>query len=620
MSRNISIFKKAMLSKRHTLIELLFYLVFLTALTLKCFYFQFTTRLNIPPFSHILNVKMVISTIAVILIIASFIFLLFNKKRLWALLIINMVLSTVIIADTLYFRYYNNPITIPVLQQIGLVGPLGESITNLMTQKDIIFVLDLPFLLAGALILNRDRLPDFNRLKRLIIFISLFLIGLASFSIVYANTHKDIFSFDKNYIAVRLGILYYHAEDTKSFIKENILTSRSLSQEEKAAIDGFFGSRQTQGTDFNGIARGKNIIMVQSEALQEFLINKTIEGKEITPNLNRLIKDSLYFDNFYFQAAGGKTSDAEFLANTSLYPLNEGAVYFRYPSNTYLSLPNLLKAQGYTSACYHAYDPSYWNRSTAYGAIGFDAFYSRDDFEPGEKAGWGLSDAGMFIQALDKMDISKPFYSFLITLSCHYPFDDYKNYDFDVGDFEGTFLGNYIKGQNYADACIGILIEQLKARGLYDDTLLLLYGDHYGIPKLEGGNDLMKFMGVKNNSFEWAKLQKVPLIIHYPGLRNGETDSTVSGQIDILPTIANLMGFEAPSAMGKDLLNTDKGYAVLRNSSVITDHYLYWSDDDTIYDTATGQPAEQGRYDDELKSYQKQLKISDIIIQKDAFK
>ncbi|RCX15479.1 phosphoglycerol transferase MdoB-like AlkP superfamily enzyme [Anaerobacterium chartisolvens] len=620
MLPNIDVFKKTMLSKGYTFIELLFYLAFLTALTLKCFYFQFTTRLNIPPFSHVLNVKMVISTIGVILIIASFIFLLFNKKRLWVLLIVNIILSTVIIADTLYFRYYNNPITIPVLQQIGLVGPLGDSITNLIRQKDIIFVLDLPFLLAGALILKRDRLLGFNKLKRLVIFMALFLIGVASFGVVYANTHKDIFSFDKNYIAVRLGILYYHAEDTKSFIKENILTSRSVSQEERAAIDEFFSSREPQGTDFNGFARGKSIIMVQSEALQEFLINKTIEGKEITPNLNSLIKDSLYFDNFYFQAAGGKTSDAEFLANTSLYPLKEGAVYFRYPSNTYLSLPNLLKAQGYTSASYHAYDPSYWNRSTAYRAIGFDAFYSRDDFEPGEKTGWGLSDAGMFTQALDKTDTSKPFYSFLVTLSCHYPFDDYENYDFDVGEFEGTFLGNYIKGQNYADACIGILIEQLKARGLYDDTLLLLYGDHYGIPRLEGGNDLMKFMGVKNNSFEWAKLQKVPFIIHYPGLKNGQTDNTVSGQIDILPTIANLMGFEAPFAMGKDLLNTDKGYAVLRNSSVITDRYIYWSKDETIYDIQTGQPAEHGRYDDELEQYQDQLKISDIIIQKNAFK
>ena len=167
---------------------------------------------------------------------------------------------------------------------------------------------------------------------------------------------------------------------------------------------------------------------MQLEAIQQFVIGTKFNGKEITPNLNKFINDSAYFENFYYQIGAGNTSDAEFLANTSLYPLNEGAVYFRFPANTYESTANLLKKQGYATYAAHANNPSFWNRMEMYKALGFDKFINSKSLVLDEFLGWGLSDMSFLKQSLNKIDVSRPFYGFFITLSSHYPFNYFEDY------------------------------------------------------------------------------------------------------------------------------------------------------------------------------------------------
>ena len=171
--------------------------------------------------------------------------------------------------------------------------------------------------------------------------------------------------------------------------------------------------------------------------------------------------------------------------------------------------------------------------------------------------------------------------------------------------------------ENYADKCLGDFIADLKRRNLYNNTLLVFYGDHFGIPKLEAGESLMKFMGVENNEFEWTKLQKVPLIIHYPNVKSGVVSNTTGGQVDIMPTISNLLGIKTPYALGNDLLNNQKGYVVLRDSTVITDEFIYFASSDKLYDIKTGKPILKSS--DNYMKYFEELEISDLIIQKDAF-
>ena len=149
--------------------------------------------------------------------------------------------------------------------------------------------------------------------------------------------------------------------------------------------------------------------------------------------------------------------------------------------------------------------------------------------------------------------------------------------------------------------------------------MLVLYGDNSAVPKIES-EELMKFHNVSYSDLEWIKLQKVPLIIHYPGQHEGEVIETTGGQIDILPTIANMMDINTPYTIGKDLLNANNGYAILRNGSIITGDYVYFNDLREIYEISSGKPLDLCAYEKEINSFLKELEISDTIILKDAFK
>jgi len=606
-----------------TYFELAYWIAFLASIMLKCFYFQFTTQLNIRPFFSAENVYMLISSLGVLLAFAAVICILFNKKRVVALFVSDVILSIVLTADTNFYRYYYSIITAPVFLHIDvrLLSSVDQSIMSLFKIKDIIYILDLPVMLAGMILLNKRGISKVRFRRRAAVGTALLASGALAFAVGYLKADLGALSYNNNYIAKSLGVFYSHIHSNNEFIKEYFFENKTLSDKEKASIENFFKNKEKSGHEYEGIARGKNLIVVQVEALQQFVINRKIGGKEITPNLNKLIKESVYFDNFYFQVAGGNTSDAEFLCNTSLYPLKEGAVYLRYPDRNYRSLPKALKEQGYNTYALHAFDAEFWNRTEMYKAIGFDAFINGSCFVKDEFVGWegnALSDASFFRQSLDKIDTSKPFYGFFITLSSHHPFNYFESFDFDTGEFEGSYLGNYLKAANYADKAIGQFIQDLKKRGLYENSLLVIYGDHSAVPKHMGG-ELMKFLGFPENELEWMKLQKVPCIIHYPGLMNGQTISTTGGEIDLFPTIANLMGIEAPYTMGKDLLNAKKGYVVLRSGSVITDSYIYLNNRGKIFDIATGKPLDKRSYDEELNSYLNELYISDLIIEKNAF-
>jgi len=572
---------------------------------------------------------MLASTISVLFIIVSLVLFIFNKKRLIAIFVLNFLLTVLLIADTNFFRYYYNLITIPLIFQFNprMLSSVDQSIVSLFQAKDIIYIIDLPFMLSALLKLHKKGIKSIRFPVRFLKSVGTLLVALVVVLGISSISNIASFAYSNNYSAKSLGVFFSHFYNTKLFIEENVLEDEILLEKEKAMVASYFDDIKIQEdtpsvqSKYQGIAKDKNLIIVQMEAMQQFVIGKKINGKEITPNLNKLIKESLYFNNIYYQVSGGNTSDAEFVTNNSLYPLSEGSVYHRYPENTYHSLPSILKQKGYSTYALHAFDKTFWNREEMYKALQFDTFLSSEDYVMDDFAGWSgeaLSDKSFFRQSLEKIDTSKPFYSFFITLSNHHPFSYFENFDFDVGEFQGTYIGNYLKAANYADSCIGGFIDSLKAKGLYDNSLLVFYGDHSAVPKLEN-ESFMQFLGMEYNDLDWAKLQRVPLIIHYPGQQNGDLITTTGGQIDILPTVANLMAFDVPYALGTDLINTQKNYAILRNGSVITDKYIYFNDVRELYDYKSGEQLNIDLYDEELQHIINELNISDIIISQNSF-
>lgn len=608
--------------------DLLYFAYFILAMILKVVYFQFESGLNERPFSSPMNSHMLVATAGILLIIFGFVLFIFVKQSRFSLFFVNLLISSLIIADVLYFRYYETPINMALLYQIGYVGQVSSSIQSLFRYRDIWLFIDLPVYFIFRYIYKKlGYRKDTYRHKvkiRWAISIIAILIGLPMIKYSFDRSDSMQYQWNRNYAARDLGILYYHYYDVKTFIKEETAKRKPLTEEEKQLVENYFNNKQSQVKDIQyfGKYKGKNLIIIQMEALQTFLFERDIEGKPITPFMNSLIEDSLYFPNIYYQVGGGNTSDAEFMTNNSLYPAPSGAVYFRFPVNRYLSLPKKLTSEGYKPFVFHAYKPSFWNRSAIYPNLGFNTFINFNNFELDEKMGWALSDTSFFRQGTAYLEGNEPFYGFFVTLSSHHPYDAFYGYnDFNVGKYEDKQVGNYIKSASYVDKSVESFFKLLKEKGLYENTIFAIYGDHAGIFE-DQQEDLTDFLDIPFDPYNWQKIQKIPLILHVPDSELKGRINTVGGQVDFLPTIANLLGIEMPYTIGKDLLNTkeDEGYAVLRYSSVMTQDYMYLSSETKVYAMDTGKELPLSDYMDEINKYLIDLQVSDIILQKDYFK
>src|SRR5690606_14952937 len=155
-----------------------------------------------------------------------------------------------------------------------------------------------------------------------------------------------------------------------------------------------------------------NIILVQLESLQTSVIGQEIGGEEVTPYLNELEEEMLYFPSFHHQTHEGRTSDAEFVINTSLHPLRTGSVYTRFPDSTFAPLPEALRKSGYDTAAMHAYEASFWNRNTVYGNIGFSRFFSEKDYPDTEKIGMAINHEDFFRTSIEHIQkLEEPYYA-----------------------------------------------------------------------------------------------------------------------------------------------------------------------------------------------------------------
>lgn len=335
---------------------------------------------------------------------------------------------------------------------------------------------------------------------------------------------------------------------------------------------------------------GRNLIFIQLESFQNFAVGRTVRGVPVTPNLNKLIGRGLWFSRCYPQTGKGNTSDAEFIANTSLMPADGVSVFERYTAGSYGSLAHILRKNGYKTGVFHGNRANVWNRPKMYPALGFERFDAKDSYAPGTKIGLGLADRPFYAETAKKLaSWGEPFFAAVISLSSHHPFmiPDAAD-DFDPSPYAGTALGNYLRSLHYADRALGEFIGALRASGLLERSLVVIYGDHGGVP-LEERERLEHFLfsggagtppagkpsKAPNAAFWRAQLQ-VPLLFlaeqaGAPRLR-GKVDAPV-GQVDIGVTTAALMGFEMPGAVGKNLAAELPGLVVFRNGGFIRENF-----------------------------------------------
>ncbi|ERG67099.1 LTA synthase family protein, partial [Exiguobacterium chiriqhucha] len=140
---------------------------------------------------------------------------------------------------------------------------------------------------------------------------------------------------------------------------------------------------------------------------------------------------------------------------------------------------------------------------------------------------------------------------------------------------------------------LGLFIDELKANGMWDDTIFVVYGDHYGIST--NHNDAMADLLGKDEltPYDVAKLQSVPFAVHLPGQDKGEVHETIGSHVDMKPTILHLLGIDTSDTVGfgNDLLSEDRtSRAIFRDGTVITDEYV-WTQS-TCYDASSGEVVE----------------------------
>jgi len=524
------------------------------------------------------NVPSILLYSCFIIALAAFSFLFKGRTHMWFLIGLNLFVSFLLMVDLWYYRGFGTLISIHLLKQSANLDSTSGSIFSMLRAIDFIFVFDaliLPFI--ALKIKNLYRKTGRN----VIAFALLFAFSVSYIS--YAHYRDDIIGQGQKQIVFRicwspnqtisnLSPVGYHIYDTYVYWKDR--KQITLKPEEKDEIKKWFENKKENLPDNNykALLKGKNLIFIQVESLESFVINRKINDQEITPNLNRLMANSLYFPRIYEQVNEGTSSDSDLMSNTSIYPVRRGSTFFRYPENSYNSLPKILQKHGYSTTAIHPDKGSFWNWMPALKSIGFEKCIEGSYFNRDEIIGLGISDGSYLRQIATIVNDQKPpFYTFMVTLTSHGPFDipkKYRKLNLDV-KLDETKLGGYFQSLHYTDEQIGMFISKLKESGTLENSVLVIYGDHCGVHKYY--QDELKMIQPAEDW--WLEQNKcIPLFVYNPGL-HGEEIKSIGGQIDIFPTVCYLMGVEEEeyvnTAMGKNLLKTKKNFAVLSDGTYV---------------------------------------------------
>jgi Phosphoglycerol transferase and related proteins, alkaline phosphatase superfamily len=520
--------------------------------------------------------------IAFTLIFLSFSLLFKGKGRIIYTFIIDALLTLLILIDLWYFRGFLTVPSAMVLSQTSNLDNMSGSILSMLSKLDIIFLFDF-VILAIYTYLNRNSFTTkHERAIKTSIFafiLSIVFVVYVPFSITVLN-NKNVENaylfdgYDKSNTARYFSPIGYHIIDCYTVYNDS--KQYKLTDKDKADINELFEVKKENlpNNKYFGMAKGKNLLYIQVESLENFVIGQKINGKEITPNLNKLTQNGLYFPNTFEQVNEGTSSDADLMVNTSMLPLRKGSTFFRYPNTNYNSLPNILEGEGYSTTAIHPDKGSFWNYANGLIGIGFDKFTDYYSFNTEETIGLGISDRSYFEQVAPMIkEKQQPFYVETVTLTSHGPFDlpeKYRELDLDP-ELGKSELGGYFESVHYTDKQIGHFLDLLDKEGLLQNTMVVIMGDHTGVHKYY--NSSIDQLSNKQDWYLNTGNPVVPLIIYNPAFKDeAKTFDLYAGQIDVMPTILYLLGVDKDkyenTALGRPLLNTQKSFAVITNGTL----------------------------------------------------
>ncbi|MBD1224562.1 sulfatase-like hydrolase/transferase [Virgibacillus halodenitrificans] len=526
-----------------------------------------------------------------------------KRAGIW-IIALEAVLSFILYANVVFYRFNSDFITIPTLMQTSNFGSIGGSIADLTAGHDVFYLFDIILLIALFVYSRKKWQPTRMKIRKPL---AVLTAGAIAFTVNLGLAEADRpqlleRTFDRNYVVKYLGAYNFMVHDAIQSAKTS--TRRVLADSDDITeVENYTKYKYAEpNAEYFGKGKGKNIIKIHLESFQSFLIDYELHGEEVTPFLNKLVHDQsedfTYFDNFFHQTEQGKTADAELIMDTSLYGLPQGSAFVTKGTNTYQSLPAILgQQQDYTSAVFHGDNKSFWNRDEVYKHLGIDKFYDASYYDMSEEniINYGLKDKPFFKESMPILeDMEQPFYAHMMTLTHHHPYlIDEEDASIDPAETGDGSVDRYFQTARYLDESLEQFFNDLKEKGLYEDSIIMIYGDHYGIS--DNHNRAMEeITGEEITPLKNADLQRVPFMIKVPGVEGQGINHEYSGQIDVMPTMLHLLGIDARDYIqfGTDLFSEDhKEYVPFRNGNFMTDEYSYI--DGKFYDSKTKEVIEE---------------------------
>ena len=511
-----------------------------------------------------------------------------NRGRSITTIVVDIVLSIILFADNVYHTYSSSVLSVAQIMNLQYGEEIMDTLPMLIQAKEILYFLDilLMIVLLCAKVVKIQKKAKINWKKK----IAKAIVGIIAIVLFFKidvdfieKTKEDPFNKD---MQVKKSTIYgYHISDIENTInikkQAKYTTKEALLDDYDELKEEYDEKYGKTNYDLQGIAKGKNVIILQLESIQNFVINKEINGKEITPNLNKFINENIEISNMFMQSYSS-TADSEFSTVTSLYPMENGMSYSRYYTNAYDDIFTMFDNAGYTTSYMHGNYGFFWNRENVYKTFGVENIELKDSFaDTSENIMGYLSDELLYTQAVEKLkSYDMPFVSYIVSASSHTSFsldglEDRSKVNIDVGKYKDTFFGNYLEAVNYADYAFGIFIDKLKEANLYDDTVILLFGDHNGMDMyneemldfLQGTDSELTDTDIKLNYIRVACGMKIP------GIENIKIEKPVS-KLDIKPTFAYLIDGDAGFSLGTNLF-ARKDFICLNNERIVTSRYYF---------------------------------------------
>ena len=610
-----------------------------------------------------------------------------NKILYYAQLFVNLLWSIIFIAvclvNAVYFKNYLSFASFSLLSTAtGELGGYTDAVfENILTANDFIFLWQLFALTFVHIQLRKKKYYDeveqieIRRVRFLnMAVVILILLGFFLSMLTGLDISRLKKQWNREYIVQEFGIYTYQANDLVSYIRTKVNSMFGYDEAAKRFREFYAETEESKSNKYTNIFNGKNVIVIHAESIQNFLISDDnkggaptkFNGVEVTPNLNKIAKEGMYFSNFYSEEGAGTSSDTEFTFATSLLPSNSGTVFINYYDRDYVTIQKLFNELGYNTSSMHANMASAWNRNRVHPSLGYqDMYFYKDAYEIDETIQLGLSDSSFFRQSIEHIkkinEEHDKWYTLLIMLTNHTPFSDINRWEeennkvYDVTYkyeetnpntgkkvtksapyMDDTKLGNYFKSAHYADNAIGEFIDGLDEAGLLENTVIVIYGDHdnklprseynrfynydYKTDKIKEKDD-PTYINVDDYFYELNR--SVPFIIwtkDMKGTKYNKEITKVMGMVDVQPTLGNMFGFKNKYALGHDIFSVTDNCVVFPSGNWLTDKIYYNSARGESYqlDLSSGISMD---YINQYQEYaEKRIQISNDIITYDLIR